>query len=57
MDRYFLSKSNTFNFGNKGQVALFQLTFFLIGSKYHEIDDNITLIKDLKRYFTRILPT
>lgn len=33
------------------------LTFYLIASKHDEIDDNIPLIKDLTRYFIRILPT
>ena len=33
------------------------LTFFLIASKHEELDDNIPLIKDLTRYFCRVLPT
>lgn len=37
-------------------MALIELTCFLIASKFEELDENITLIKDLIRYFTRILP-
>jgi hypothetical protein len=32
------------------------LTSFLIASKYDELDENIPLIKDLTRFFCRILP-
>lgn len=33
------------------------MTIYLIASKHDEIDDNIPLIKDLTRYFIRVLPT
>ena len=33
------------------------MTCFLLASKYEELDENITLIKDLRRYYTRVLPT
>ena len=56
MDRYFLEKDLKFDFSPKN-LSLYILTFYLIASKHDEIDDNIPLIKDLTRYFIRILPT
>lgn len=32
------------------------MTCFLIASKYDELDENIPMIKDLIRYFSRYLP-
>lgn len=58
LDRYFISPCQTrFDFNNIGKVTLKILTVYLISSKYDEIDDNIPLIKDLTRYFTRVLPS
>lgn len=33
------------------------MTCFLIASKHDELDENIPLIKDLTRYYCRVLPT
>jgi hypothetical protein len=33
------------------------MTCLLIASKYDELDENIPLIRDLQRYYTRVLPT
>ena len=51
-----MSKDLKFDFSEKN-VSLYLLTIYLIASKHDEIDDNIPLIKDLTRYFIRILPT
>jgi len=32
------------------------LTIFLIASKYDELDENIPMIKDLIRYYSRFMP-
>lgn len=50
-----MQKELNFDFSQKN-LALYLLTFYLIASKHDEIDDNIPLIKDLARYFVRILP-
>mmetsp|Transcript_33423 Transcript_33423/g.32475 ORF Transcript_33423/g.32475 Transcript_33423/m.32475 type:complete len:149 (+) Transcript_33423:383-829(+) len=36
--------------------SLFQLTSILLSSKHDELDEKIPLIKDLSRYYIRILP-
>lgn len=48
--------STSFEFTPKNN-ALYTLTMFLIASKNEELDENIPLIKDLTRHFSRILPT
>jgi hypothetical protein len=55
LDRFFFSRPPKWEFSPK-HMALYELTCFLIASKFEELDENITLIKDLIRYFTRILP-
>ena len=65
IDRYFLLQSDEqlqrlFEPHSKmalSQQTLIQITCFLIASKFDELDENIPLIKDLIRYFTRSLPT
>ncbi len=52
LDRYFFAEGNEFESGVKTK---FLLTTFMIASKYDELDDNIPLIKELQRYFTRTL--
>eukprot|EP00347_Sterkiella_histriomuscorum_P023502 403334403 len=48
---------NRFDFTNKSsQRALYEATCFLIASKYDELDENIPMIKDLIRYYSRFLP-
>lgn len=54
IDRFFISSGKK-EFSAK-LMALYECTCFMIASKYEELDENITLIKDLIRYFTRILP-
>lgn len=39
-----------------GDLTLHTLTAFLMASKYDELDDNIPLIKELQRFFGRIIP-
>lgn len=56
LDRYFLQKELKYDFTSKYN-ALIVLTCFLIASKHDELDENIPLIKDLTRYFCRVLPT
>jgi hypothetical protein len=56
IDRYFLSSKDKSEISSK-TLALYELTCFMIASKHEELDENVTLIKDLVRYFTRILPT
>lgn len=33
------------------------MTCMVIASKYYELDENITLVNELRRYYTRVLPT
>jgi hypothetical protein len=56
LDRYYLGKSPKPEITTRS-ASILQLTCILVSSKYEELDENITLIKDLVRYFTRILPT
>ena len=60
IDQFYLKKSQMLpadHFNNKyllpGRVILHQITSLLIASKYDEIDDNITSIKDLRTYQKR----
>lgn len=52
MDRYFFSEGEEFETASRTK---FILTTFMIASKYDELDDNIPLIKEMQRYFTRTL--
>jgi hypothetical protein len=56
LDRFFMNKDLKFDF-NTRSMCLYTLTCFLIASKHDELDENIPLIKDLTRYYCRVLPT
>jgi hypothetical protein len=56
IDRFFLGSENKSEISSKS-LALYELTCFMIASKHEELDENVTLIKDLVRHFTRILPS
>ena len=57
IDQYYLRMSQSLpiqdfkdNFMHPRQVILHQVTTLLVASKYDEVDDNITSIKDLRSY-------
>ena len=57
LDRLFLSKAEAISEVSDKNLTLFQLTCFLLSSKHDELDENIPQIKDLSRFFVRVLPS
>jgi hypothetical protein len=57
MDRLFLSKESQIVEPTDKNLTLYQFSCILLSSKSDELDENIPQIKDLGRYYTKILPT
>lgn len=55
MDRLFLSADSRIEV-TKRNIVLYELTCTLVASKYDELDENIPLISELQRHFTKSLP-
>ena len=55
LDRVFLANPKFIDV-NENNLTLYQFSCIILASKHDELDENIPLIKDLSRYFTKILP-